>query len=100
MTKVCAASNFLKAAAHENRLLLLCLLFEGERSVTELGEFLSLQQTTVSGQLARLRLDGLVTARRDGKVVHYALADARARKLVKLIREIFLIDIDGIARRF
>lgn len=80
-------------------MLLLCLLFEGERSVTELGEFLSLQQTTVSGQLARLRLDGLVTARRDGNVVHYALADARARKLVKLVREIFLIDIDGIARR-
>ena len=56
MKRAREASDFLKALAHENRLLLLCLLAERERSVTELEELLSLRQTTVSQQLARLRL--------------------------------------------
>jgi len=84
-----AASDFLKALAHENRLLLLCLLSERERSVTELEELLSLRQTTVSQQLARLRLDGLVTTRREGKAVYYSLADANTLKFVKVIYEMF-----------
>ena len=57
------ASEFLKALSHETRLLLLCLLSEKERSVTDLENTLSLRQPTVSQQLARLRLDGLVTTR-------------------------------------
>jgi DNA-binding transcriptional ArsR family regulator len=84
-----AASDFLKALAHENRLLLLCLLSERERSVTELEELLSLRQTTVSQQLARLRLDDLVTTRRDGKTVYYSLADENTLKFVKVIYEMF-----------
>jgi DNA-binding transcriptional ArsR family regulator len=84
-----AASDFLKALAHENRLLLLCLLSERTRSVTELEELLSLRQTTVSQQLARLRLDGLVTTRRDGKTVYYSLADVNTLKFVKVIYEMF-----------
>jgi DNA-binding transcriptional ArsR family regulator len=76
------ASDFLKALAHESRLLLLCLLSERERSVTELEELLS-------QQLARLRLDGLVTTRRDGKTVYYSLADANTLKFVKVIYEMF-----------
>ena len=83
------ASDFLKALAHENRLLLLCLLSERERSVTELEELLSLRRTTVSQQLARLRLDGIVTTRRDGKTIYYSLADADALKFVKVIYEMF-----------
>jgi DNA-binding transcriptional ArsR family regulator len=83
------ASDFLKALAHENRLLLLCLLSERERSVTELEELLSLRQTTVSQQLARLRLDGLVTTRREGKAVYYSLADTNTHKFVKVIYEMF-----------
>jgi DNA-binding transcriptional ArsR family regulator len=83
------ASDFLKALAHENRLLLLCLLAERERSVTELEELLSLRQTTVSQQLARLRLDGLVTTRRDGKTIYYSLADTSTLKFVKVIYEMF-----------
>lgn len=49
------ASDFLKALSHESRLLILCLLAEGEKSVGELEEFLSQRQSTVSQQLARLR---------------------------------------------
>ena len=59
------ASNFLKALSNENRLLLLCLISDRERSVTELETILALRQPTVSQQLARLRNDGLVAPRRE-----------------------------------
>lgn len=83
------ASDFLKAVAHENRLLILCLLAEGERSVTELEELLSLRQTAVSQQLARLRLDNLVNARRDGKSVYYSLADPQTKLLIDVLYTLY-----------
>lgn len=90
-----AASDFLKALAHEHRLILLCLLAERERSVTELEELLSLRQTTVSQQLARLRFDGIVNTRRVGKVVYYSLADTKTLKFVKVIYEMFCSDAEA-----
>ena len=87
-----AASDFLKAVAHENRLLILCLLAEGERSVTELEELLSLRQTAVSQQLARLRLDNLVTARRDGKSVYYSLTDPETKLLIDALYTLYCRD--------
>lgn len=83
------ASDFLKALSHENRLLLLCLLSERERSVGELENILSLRQAAVSQQLARLRFDGLVSARRDGKTVHYSLANEKVRAIISLIYGMF-----------
>jgi DNA-binding transcriptional ArsR family regulator len=83
------ASDFLKALSHENRLLLLCLLCERERSVGELEEALNLRQPTVSQQLARLRLDGLVTTRREGKTITYSLASEDVRRLIQVVHEIF-----------
>jgi DNA-binding transcriptional ArsR family regulator len=83
------ASDFLKALSHENRLLLLCLLSEGERSVGELENILSMRQSAVSQQLARLRLDGLVTTRRDGKTVYYNLANDNTRRMINLIYDLF-----------
>jgi len=83
------ASEFLKALSHETRLLLLCLLSEKERSVTELENSLSLRQPTISQQLARLRLDGLVTTRREGKTVHYSIADDDIKRVIALLNEIF-----------
>src|SRR5205807_1903452 len=65
------ATEFLKALAYESRLLILCDLLEGEKSVGELETFLDLRQSTVSQQLARLRLEGLVAARREGKTIYY-----------------------------
>ncbi len=84
-----AASDFLKALSHENRLLLLCLLAERERSVTELENILSLRQPTVSQQLARLRLDGLVTTRREGKTIFYSLANEDVRRVISVIYDIY-----------
>ncbi|RXF69876.1 ArsR/SmtB family transcription factor [Hansschlegelia zhihuaiae] len=83
------ASDFLKALSHESRLLLLCLLAEGERSVTELENILSLRQASVSQQLARLRLEELVTTRRDGKAIYYSLANDDVRRIISVIYDIF-----------
>ena len=68
------ASGFLKALAHEARLLILCLLIEEEKSVTAIEDILSLRQPAISQQLARLRADGLVETRREGKNIFYSLA--------------------------
>jgi len=83
------ASDFLKALAHENRLMILCILAEGEKSVSELEEFLALRQPTVSQQLARLRADGLVSTRRDGKTIYYNLASEEARTVIGAIYDVF-----------
>jgi len=83
------ASNFLKALAHESRLIILCILAEGEKSVSELEDALSLRQPTVSQQLARLRADGLVSTRRDGKVIYYNLASDEARTIIGAMYDVF-----------
>jgi DNA-binding transcriptional ArsR family regulator len=83
------ASDFLKALAHESRLLLLCLIAEKERSVGELESILSLRQPTVSQQLARLRFDDLVTTRRDGTTVYYSLANENVRQIIRVVYNIF-----------
>jgi DNA-binding transcriptional ArsR family regulator len=83
------AADFLKALAHEHRLMTLCILSQGERSVSELETMLSLRQPTVSQQLARLRAEGLVATRRDGKAVYYSLASEEARVVVGAVYEMF-----------
>ena len=85
----CRASNFLKAISHEGRLMILCHLVTGEKSVTELEELLSARQAAVSQQLARLRLEGLVAPRRDGKTIYYSLTDDRPKKILETIYELF-----------
>jgi DNA-binding transcriptional ArsR family regulator len=83
------ASAFLKALAHEARLMILCLLAEGEKSVTEIEAALSLRQPAVSQQLARLREDGLVEARRDGKNIYYSLARTEVREVIAALHRAF-----------
>lgn len=83
------ASNFLKALAHEGRLLILCHLVSGEKSVTELERLLNQRQAAVSQQLARLRHEGLVTPRREGKTIYYSLTDPRARKIIEVVYALF-----------
>ena len=83
------ATDFLKTLAHSNRLILLCLLAERERSVSELEQILGMRQPAVSQQLARLRADGLVATRRDGKAIHYKVADERTLRFIKLLYETF-----------
>lgn len=84
-----AASDFLKAIAHEHRLLILCILADGEKSVRELELQLDMRQPSVSQQLARLRAEQLVSTRRDGKTIFYSLANENARELIAVLYRMF-----------
>lgn len=84
-----AASDLLKALAHETRLMILCLLVDGEKSVGELEQLMLLRQPSVSQQLARLRFDGLVNARRDGRTIYYSLGSEEAKEVVTLLYELY-----------
>ena len=83
------AANFLKAISHEGRLMILCHLASGEKSVTELEDLLSSRQAAVSQQLTRLRLEGLVKPRRDGKAIYYRLTDDRPREIIEVVYDLF-----------
>ena len=92
LEKATAASAFLKAISHEGRLMILCHLVSGEKSVTELEDLLSARQAAVSQQLSRLRLEGLVVPRRDGKAIYSRLADDRPRRMLECVYELFCKD--------
>ena len=83
------AEELLKAMANRNRLMILCQLIEGERSVGELAELLDLRDSTVSQHLALLRKDGLVLPRRDGQTIWYSITSEPARRLVETLYQIF-----------
>ncbi|UWQ93468.1 metalloregulator ArsR/SmtB family transcription factor [Rhodobacteraceae bacterium M382] len=83
------AAAFLKTLAHEGRLMILCHLGTGERSVGELEELLGIRQAAVSQMLARLRDEGLVTTRRDGKTIYYSLSDSNTEQVIGLLYSLF-----------
>ncbi len=94
-----AASRFLKALSNENRLLLLCALSEGEKSVSELEQALGLRQPAISQQLARLRAEDLVAHRREGKSIYYSLASEEAGRMMELLYELFCRETEAASRR-
>ena len=83
------AAELMKALSSENRLMLLCQLADGEKTVGELAETLELRQAAVSQQLALLRKDGLVSARREGRLMHYSLTGREARAVIMLLYELY-----------
>ncbi|NHF74257.1 ArsR/SmtB family transcription factor [Paracoccus xiamenensis] len=83
------AANIFKTLGHEGRFLILCHLAQGPKSVGELEGMLDARQSAVSQQLARLRIEGLVTARRDGKTIFYSLKDPRIGELLICYARIF-----------
>ncbi len=87
-----SACDLLRGLAHEARLMILCMLVEGEKSVSELEAFLEMRQPTVSQQLARLRADRLVTTRREGKTIYYSLASDEARKVIAVLYDLYCKD--------
>lgn len=87
------ASELLKALSHETRLLILCLLSEGERSVSQLEEIMKMPQAAVSQQLARLRMDGLVKTRRDGRMIYYSISDQEVSSVVETLYDLFCREV-------
>lgn len=89
------ATALLKALAHEGRLMILCFLATGEKSVSELEQLLQSRQAAVSQQLTRLRLEGLVDYRREGKAIYYSISDERASRLLDLLYDMYCAADDG-----
>ena len=83
------ASDLLKALSNRHRLLIICQLIDGERSVGDLAEFLGLRDSTVSQHLALLRKDGLVSARRDAQTIYYSIASDPAREILKTLYRVY-----------
>jgi DNA-binding transcriptional ArsR family regulator len=83
------ASELLKSIANPNRLSIVCMLLEGERTVAELETELRIHQPTLSQQLRELRESGIVSCRREAKHVVYRVADPRAARLIETLRDIF-----------
>ncbi len=91
MQQAAEAVTLLKALSHENRLLILCILCKGEKTVGELENLLQLQQAIVSQQLARLRADGMVESRRDGRQIYYSIANPSVQEVVALLYRLYCV---------
>jgi DNA-binding transcriptional ArsR family regulator len=83
------ATAVLRVLANEDRLLLLCQLSQGEKSVSELEELLDIHQPTLSQQLGVLRADGLVNTRRDGKRIYYSVANPKVLALLETLYSLY-----------
>lgn len=84
-----AASELLKALANRHRLLILCQLVDGEKSVGQLADFLDIRDSTVSQHLALLRRDKLVAARREGQTIWYRIESTPAREIMETLYKSF-----------
>jgi ArsR family transcriptional regulator len=83
------AARLLKALASSPRLMVLCHLADGEKSVGEIAGLTGLRMSAVSQNLAVLRAEQLVAPRRDGTTIHYRLADPTARKVIDVLYRAF-----------
>jgi DNA-binding transcriptional ArsR family regulator len=83
------AADFLKKFAHPSRLMVACALVDGERSVRDLEDTLGIRQPGLSQQIAELREAGLVTGRKEGKTMHYRLADDRVGDFISVMYRLF-----------
>lgn len=93
MTHSGSASDLLKLISNQKRLLILCLLHDGELSVTELNNTLTqLSQSALSQHLAQLREANLVKIRREAQTIYYSLTDSKAIKIINLLHELYCQD--------
>lgn len=83
------AAGMMKALGNESRLMILCTLAVGERSVGDLNEVVPLSQSALSQQLARLRQQGLVETRRESQTIFYSLSPGPADRVIQLLHEIY-----------
>jgi len=83
------ACDLLGAMANPARLMILCQLAEGEKSVSELQPAVSLSQSALSQHLAVLRRKQIVRTRRDGQLIYYSLASGQAASVMETLHEQF-----------
>jgi DNA-binding transcriptional ArsR family regulator len=85
------ATCLLKGLANENRLIIMCVLAEGECSVGQLNERIELSQSALSQHLAVLRDQGLVETRRQSQTIYYRLADTPALEVITLLHDLYCL---------
>jgi len=83
------AAKLLRALGNERRLMILCQLADGERSVGQLAPLVGIAQSALSQHLAVLREEGVVATRRERQTIWYRIADPAALKVVATLAEIF-----------
>ena len=90
----CAAdtADMLRSFAHEGRFLILWHLTSGEKTVTELCSLIDCRQSAISQQIGRLRMEGIVKRRRDGKAIYYRFADPRHAEIINTVQKLFCAD--------
>jgi DNA-binding transcriptional ArsR family regulator len=88
------AAQLLSAMANPKRLLILCNLLDRERTVTELGAIVDLEQSPLSQHLAKLRAMGLVRARREGQSVYYRLASGEVSQVLETLYGIYCAPVE------
>lgn len=79
----------MRALSNPYRLMILCELHSGERSVGALERVVGLRQSPLSQHLAKLRRDGLVATRREAQTIHYSLASPEAAKVIGLLYRLY-----------
>ena len=79
------AANFLKGIASQHRLVILCQLAEGEKSVTQLIEATALPQTSMSQHLSKLKEENIVTFRRDHRTLYYSIKNEAILKIMDVL---------------
>ncbi len=83
------ASALMKTLGHSGRLMILCQLASGEKSVGELSELLEIPQSPLSQHLSRMRSEGLVEPRRDAQTVYYSLSSGEAEAIIECLYNLF-----------
>lgn len=83
------ASELMKTLGHRDRLMILCQLADGEKSVGQVADALGLQQSPLSQHLARMRREGLVTTRRESQTIYYSLAKDDVTKVIGVLYELY-----------
>ena len=97
-SKAGSAESLLKAMASQPRLMILCELLSGERTVTALQQAVGLSMSAMSQHLARLRADALVSTRRESQTIHYSLSSEPARALLGTLYELYCSPVDATKR--
>lgn len=87
------AADMMKALSNPGRLRILCALVPGEKTVSEIESVVDASQSYVSGQLLRLRAEGLVECNRQGRSMYYRLSDPRVRPLLEKVYDLFCPDV-------
>ena len=82
-------ANVLKTLGHPKRLIILCLLKDGEKSVGELEKLCETGQSQISLFLKRMMYEGIIDKRRDGNFIYYSIKDDRVSKLIKQLDKIY-----------